>query len=373
MFKGKPAVLYIMHMPPPFFGASIVGQRIKDSKDFNEAFHGTFINIALANSIEDMGSKPLSKITKYIRKIKEIKYTLSHKHFDLCYITPSSCGFAFLKDYFVIQMVKRKGIPVLIHFHNKGVSKYQQKLIYNFLYSRFFKSLKVILLSPILYNDIKKYVSESDVFYSYVGIPDNNQISCKVKGGVQFAFVSILLKSKGVLELIDACEILKKKGYSFRCVIAGRESIEINRNMLDLYIVNKDLSDVVEYIGVVDENEKDKLFAESHAFVFPTSFKSECFPAAILEAMRNRTAVISTNEGAIPDEIDEGATGFIVQKNDVLSLAKKMEYVIRNPEVIETMGINGRLKFEQQFTIDIFNKKLIDIFNKCISHDKSRT
>lgn len=76
------------------------------------------------------------------------------------YVTPNACGGAFYKDYIVVQMIKRMGYQVVVHYHNKGVSTRQNRFLDNFLYQRFFKGIKVILLSECLYDDVKKYVKE---------------------------------------------------------------------------------------------------------------------------------------------------------------------------------------------------------------------
>ena len=44
MIKNKPKVLFIMHMPPPVHGASMMGQYIHDSKLISESFECRYIN-----------------------------------------------------------------------------------------------------------------------------------------------------------------------------------------------------------------------------------------------------------------------------------------------------------------------------------------
>ena len=67
------------------------------------------------------------------------------------------------------QMLKSMGCKVIAHYHNKGVSVYQSKWVYNFFYKRFFSNLKVILLAENLYKDIAKYVKREDVYNMVLG------------------------------------------------------------------------------------------------------------------------------------------------------------------------------------------------------------
>lgn len=91
---------------------------------------------------------------------------------QLVYVTPNACGGAFYKDFVVVQMLKRLGCQVVVHYHNKGVATRQNRFLDNFLYQRFFKGIKVILLSECLYDDVKKYVKREDVFVCPNGIPE---------------------------------------------------------------------------------------------------------------------------------------------------------------------------------------------------------
>lgn len=69
-------------------------------------------------------------------------------------------------------LAKLFGISLVLHFHNKGVSKNQDRFLDHLLYKILFKNTKVILLSTYLYYDIKKYVKEDSVFYCPNGISE---------------------------------------------------------------------------------------------------------------------------------------------------------------------------------------------------------
>lgn len=95
---------------------------------------------------------------KYFFLLKHISHVVREIRPELVYITPNAGGKAFFKDFIVVQMLKSMGCKVIAHYHNKGVSAYQSKWVYNFLYKRFFSNLKVVLLAENLYKDIAKYV-----------------------------------------------------------------------------------------------------------------------------------------------------------------------------------------------------------------------
>ena len=168
----KPKILFIMHMPPPVHGAAMVGQYIHDSKLINEKFEGHYINLTTAKNLQDIGKVGIRKLIDFYALLRKIRRSLKTINLDLVYVTPNACGGAFYKDYIVVQMIKRMVYQVVLHFHNKGVSTSQNRFLDNFLYQRFFKGIKVILLSECLYDNVKKYVKREDVFVCPNGISE---------------------------------------------------------------------------------------------------------------------------------------------------------------------------------------------------------
>lgn len=82
---------------------------------------------------------------------------------QLVYVTPTACGGGFYKDFVVVQLLKLMRRKVVVHYHNKGVVTRQDKKLDDWMYRRFFKGIKVILLSDALYEDVKKYVKREQV------------------------------------------------------------------------------------------------------------------------------------------------------------------------------------------------------------------
>lgn len=168
----KPKILFIMHMPPPVHGAAMVGQYIHDSKLINEKFEGHYINLTTAKNLQDIGKVGFRKFVDFVMLLRRIRKSLKTINPKLVYVTPNACGGAFYKDFVVVEMLKRLGCKVVVHYHNKGVATRQDRRLDNALYRRFFKGIKVILLSECLYSDVEKYVKREDVFVCPNGIPE---------------------------------------------------------------------------------------------------------------------------------------------------------------------------------------------------------
>ncbi len=366
-----PRVLFILHTPPPVHGSSMVGQYINESEIINNSFNCRYINLSTSRSVDEMGKNPLQKIVRYLSLLWKVLVQLIRFKPQLCYIAITSKGLAFYKDTVVVFLVKLFGVKLVYHFHNKGVSTREHKPFDNFIYKKVFKNAEVILLSKYLYPDIHKYVPENRVHYCPNGIPDkiitNNQKKDSRNSIVEILFLSNLIKSKGIFILLEALRELQKKELRFHCTIVGGES-DITSEILQRKLDEMELNDLVCFVGKKTGYDKQLIFYNADIFAFPTFYHYECFPLVLLEAMQFSLPVVSTFEGGIPDVVEDGVTGFLVPQRKADALAEKLELLIKDPGLRTQMGSAGRLKYEREFTLQIFEERLKQSLKKIISN-----
>ena len=361
---NKPKILFVLHFPPPMHGASMVGQYIKGSSLIKSKFNGLYINLGTSRSVAEIGIGGLKKWGRYFGILfKTVKHILSFRP-DLIYITPTAAGPGFYKDAVVMLLARILGGQVIYHFHNKGIRTRQGFMLDNLLYQWVFKNSKVILLTRSLYDDIKKYVPEYQVNYCANGLPNALEVpERKVNKTVQLLFLSNLLLSKGIEVLLDAFFKLSGKGNNFNCNIIGDEADWTGMH-LQQAIITRELSDRVSYKGKKLGTEKMLEYINTDIFVFPTY--EDCFPLVLLESMQFGLPVISTDEGGVPDIVQNNITGFIIPRKNSTALAEKVAVLISNPTLRKEMGRNGRLKYEREFTLSHFENRLVHIFNKVL-------
>lgn len=356
---NKEKVFFILHLPPPVHGAAMMGKYIHDSKIINENIVSKYINLTLAKDMQDIGKGGIRKLRDFIMLLMHIRKEVKRFKPELCYVTPNAKGWAFYKDFVVVEMLKVMGQKVVVHYHNKGVAKRQDKLLDNFLYKCFFKNLKVILLAEQLYSDIQKYVARKNVYFCPNGIPEQKERPVsKEHDGFNILFLSNMMEAKGVWDLVDACKILKDKGRKFKCHFVGKWS-DISEKDFKNRINEFGLTDIVCAYGAKYGEEKKQFFEIVDCFILPTH--NECFPLVLLEAMEQSIACISTDEGGIKGIIDENVTGFIVTQKSPKELAEKIEILMNNPTLCKEMGKAGRTKFENEFTLEKFENRFRDI------------
>ena len=370
MNKTKKNILFMLHLPPPVHGSSLVGEFVKESNLINGSYEGRYINLMLSRQVHESGKTNLKKLFRFSLIWFHLLGKLIHRKPNLCYYALTTTGSGFRKDVLLISLLRLFRVKTVYHIHNKGVITAKKKKINDLLYSFVFKNCNVIILSQHLYYDIETYVPISKVYICPNGIkdfqPKTSFLTLPDHSSFRILFLSNLIEEKGVYVLIDACSILNKKGYKFQCDFVGGEGDVIAKQLID-YVKEKDLTHHVKYLGKRYGKLKDMAFEQADVFVLPSRY--DCFPLVVLEAMQHSLPVITAREAGMQDMIDDGNNGFLIYPfNDAKALAEKIEYFIINPTQARQMGMNGRLKYEHNYTLSIFEQRLRAILSELINN-----
>lgn len=362
----KPTILFILHLPPPVHGASMMGKYIHDSKMVNEAFDCHYINLTTAKNLADIGKVGLRKLILFVQLLNRIRKEVKRLKPQLVYVTPNACGGAFYKDFVIVQLLKSMGCNVVVHYHNKGVANRQEHIPDKWFYHRFFKGIRVILLAEPLYADIQRFVKREQVLFCPNGIPESpsNVKDNREKGLPRIFFLSNLLIDKGVLILLDVCKYLKEQGYTFLCDVVGGETAEINAVRFKQECEQRGITDYVIYHGKKYGEEKLIFFQQADIFVLPTF--NECFPLVLLEAMEQGLPCVASAIGGIPEIIDEGKTGFLIPCRKVQPLAERIGLLLKDISLRKQLGEAGRAKFKREYTLLRFEDNMKRCMEICL-------
>jgi glycosyltransferase involved in cell wall biosynthesis len=222
------------------------------------------------------------------------------------------------------------------------------------------------LLSSLLKDDIKLVKKKHRIYYLANGIKQiPNEINKKETNDKSYKilYLSNLISSKGVLVLLEALHKVIGKGYdNFTVNFVGKTSKSITEEIFNKEIKRLKLQKKIKYLGAKYGEEKNEILDNSEIFVFPTL--KDCFPLVLLEAMQSKLAIISTNEGAIPEIIENNVNGIICNKGDVEALCNAIIRLFEFPNLINEYGRNAQEKYKKHYTVKMFETNLIDCFNK---------
>ena len=114
---------------------------------------------------------------------------------------------------------------------------------------------------------------------------------------------------------------------------------------------------LVEFVGEIGEGEKDEFLGHAYALLFPIDWP-EPFGLVMIEAMACGTPVIAYRSGAVPEVMEEGHTGFIVE-----GLEDAVEAVRRVPDLSRK---RCREIFEQRFTATRMAHDYVQLYERLI-------
>lgn len=374
----KAKILFLVHLAPPVHGAAALGGYVKDSSLINSTFNSKYINLATAGTLDNIGKWGFKKVLIILKLWFKVLVTLINAKFQLCYMTINSKGVPWYKEMVIVCMLKLFRVPIVYHYHNKGVAENLNSSLKIFLYRFQFNNSKTIVGSSLLYADVKKFVPQSDLYYCANGIPplslpaiQNPKIQSK-NDTVNILFLSNLIQTKGVFVLLEVCAILQKRLILYKCVFIGGES-DITEKTFNEYVIKLNLQSSVHYLGKKYGIDKQNAFSGADIFVLPTYYHNECFPLVILEAMQQALPIVSTFEGGVPDFVEDKVSGFLVPQQNIEALADKLEILILDPELRSVMGQAGKKLFNEKYTVEIYqntiNNILIDALSKLQNHN----
>lgn len=96
---------------------------------------------------------------------------------------------------------------------------------------------------------------------------------------------------------------------------------------------------------------------------------SEGMPLALIEAMAAGKPIVATNVGGVSEIVRNGINGILVEPTNPAFLAKAILQILKNKDILRTMGENGREVFKQKFTLH----KMIKSYEGVYSHAAGRS
>jgi len=171
-------------------------------------------------------------------------------------------------------------------------------------------------------------------------------------------FLGRLEKIKGAHRAI---EVAKKAGR--KLIIAGNHaSSGKDYDYFTSEILPYCDKKAVEYIGSVDDSQKNEILGKAAALLFPVEW-DEPFGIVMAEALACGTPVIALNRGAVAEVVEDRKTGFICDTNDDMIKAVSRISSIERPEC--------RRQAERRFSDRVIVEQYEQLYYKCIEEAKS--
>ena len=165
-----------------------------------------------------------------------------------------------------------------------------------------------------------------------------------------------------------AAAILSDYDVSF--VFAGQDLFGYMSETLLPSLKGKSLKGSVHYLGKLNLKEVRSCLRAADIFLLPSLWEN--MPYSCLEAMAAGRAIVASDQGGIPELIDNGNNGLLASPDDPESFIRQIRVLLDDESLRKRLGRAARKTVEQNFTDYNIARRSADIYKNVISGEHSR-
>ncbi len=354
-------------VPPPVHGQSIATQALFDA-DLSPVRKIT-VPIRSSKTVDSVGKFSLSKAFGLILLVLKTWTKWGQERPSVLYYTAGSGAWVpFFRDLIFLSLCRPLFKKTLIHYHSGNLLGFveQSKIrstLGQYIYGRGAWTLRLgaHCLAPT-YPGNRNFEVMNGLDAPSPMPPHEPSERFRI------LFLGNLFEEKGVVDLIDAVH-----------QIASTLPLEIQLSLVGSWPDNESREKIEKRIADLPSNvfcpaprpafseEKWSLLANHDIFAFPSYYRSENLPLVIIEAMAASLPVVATDWRGIKSLVVPGETGLLVPTRDVPALASSILSLAESPTLRKSMAAAGRLKYEQNHTLEIHLKAVRKIFLEALA------
>ena len=178
--------------------------------------------------------------------------------------------------------------------------------------------------------------------------------------------VSVLRPQKRLQVLIEAAGLLLPEFPSLRVLIAGSGPEE---ERLRTAIRERGLEDTVSLLGL--RHDVPDLLSAMDLAICCSDFEGS--PLSVMEYMAAGRPVVATRVGGVPDLVQDGVNGLLVQRRDPAALARATAELLRDRELREAMGRRGLDRQRREFSIEGMVRRVEELYQELFKASRRRS
>ncbi|MFT5367661.1 MAG: spore coat protein SA [Candidatus Latescibacterota bacterium] len=192
--------------------------------------------------------------------------------------------------------------------------------------------------------------------------------------GQTILFVGRTSAQKGIHYLLDAMPKVLEKEPNAKLLIVGSPFFgAVSQDPFTRRLIKqaKNIGKAIQFSGYIDRAELPYFFAAADVTTVPSLFQDP-LPKVVLESMATGIPVIASRRGGIPEMIDDGQNGLLINSpRETAALSAQILTLLKDKTLRHTLGKAARLKVEQHFTSEIRHKKLQTFYHELMHQNNT--
>lgn len=150
-------------------------------------------------------------------------------------------------------------------------------------------------------------------------------------------------------------------------VVGGGSQLEKLKNLA----VELGVNDRVRFVGSVPHADVPKWLNRFDVYVAVSRLDSESFGVAVLEASACAVPVVVSDVGGLPEVVDDGETGIVVPRENVLALAAQLRCLLADADLRQRLGTAGRARVEAVYGWQASIDRMLACYQTVIEQKRS--
>lgn len=317
------------------------------------------------------------KPTPFFERVKRVLTTafrfrklLKSNRFDLIHLNTAFDLKTILRDSISLFLMNPQKVKIFLKIHGSEAEKFEKtnfsvRFLINYLKNKvdafgIFTTEELASFRRLGFDE-KKFYFVKNVVTIQEDLDENFSRRQKEKDEVfELLFVSRFIATKGLLETIRACSIIRKKDYKFilHCVGDGERRAEAEHEVKKL-----NLQSFVKFTGYISEAKVTEYFFEKDILIFPTRH-IEGFPLVIFKAVAAGMPIVTTKIRAAADYLREPENCFFCTQSPE-NIAEKIIELIENKKLREGISKNN-LKFGKTLLPESVVGEYLEIYRQVL-------
>ena len=172
-------------------------------------------------------------------------------------------------------------------------------------------------------------------------------------------FAGKICRQKGCEYLVKAMPLILKKLPKAKLLIGGFD-VSGEQMRLTRLAHSLGLHGSVRFLGMAEDVRRH--YRKAAVVVIPSVWPENC-PMVVLEAMSSGRPVVCTRCGGIPEIVDDGVNGFLVEPRNPKQIAERVVEILQNPSLAQRMGTQARTKIEGQHNLQDHIGQIKDVYD----------
>lgn len=361
----KTRILICGILPPPLFGHSAM-YKILMASSFVQAYETIFLNMHFW-SYRQHKKVTAGKLLKMVKYLCQYVYLLLRYRPRYVLYNMSFDKMPLLKDVLFCALGRVLGCRIVLHDMGQYIRELYESSngfcrgLIRWLCRRTTAS---IVLGENAKRPYEGFIEARRLFAVPGSVEDTASIPsatavAKGNGTLDILYFSFMTESKGVFTAFDSVPKVLESLAGARFTFAGpMSSDDVRQAFAGL---KEKYGDRVEYLGYIeDAARRTQVYRNADIFIFPTH--RDVFGLVLLHAMAEGVPVVASEEGCVPEIIQNNVNGLLITKGDVAQLTDKVLCLAGDAARRKTMGEANRQRYLNVYAPEKYGERMAAAF-----------